>query len=518
MDLLAVRFFSPTTAYNIGDFVQQAGQLYCANVAITAGAFNPAQWAKVTLASDIGTMASQNANAVAITGGTINGASGAFTTLSATGTATFSSTLNVTGAILAYSDVTLNTGNLVLNAPAPGGLFYFYDRGTGGGNRAAYSYLYRDGNNTVLNSSDNCGIFLYGAAVVDEGNLTVNGVTSLAGLTVTAGTPASQGTSSGWYCNDRDGTGKASMLYGTADLGRLWRSDVGDCFTFGPAGACVVGGTLTVNTTLTVSGSTITANNLVNAGCALNSPSGLALIVSGTHGLIQQNVSARAWYTGPYNDGNWRANDASSGHEHIRFQYTNNGCYVNDVITAIGDYGAFGYGTIMTSTVNGVVAWGFTAMTQIAGYIDYYARVDSTASNLMWTGYGTTNVGTITTNGSACFYNSACDAKLKDNVRPLVSEIDVGAIIDAIAPVRFEWNSTPDHPTDVGFIAQDLHQVVPNVVTPGRAGVPCINHETGEEEVTAETVWQADTSKLIPYLVAELQALRQRVKFLESHA
>jgi len=43
-DLIAVRFFATTTDYAIGDYVINAGQLYRANVAITAGAFTPANW------------------------------------------------------------------------------------------------------------------------------------------------------------------------------------------------------------------------------------------------------------------------------------------------------------------------------------------------------------------------------------------------------------------------------------------------------------------------------------------
>jgi hypothetical protein len=43
-DLIAVRFFSTLSAYNTGDYVIQAGQLYAAKGAVAAGAFNPTQW------------------------------------------------------------------------------------------------------------------------------------------------------------------------------------------------------------------------------------------------------------------------------------------------------------------------------------------------------------------------------------------------------------------------------------------------------------------------------------------
>jgi hypothetical protein len=46
-DLIAIRFFSAQANYVPGDLVVQAGVVYQALVAITAGSFNPAQWAKI---------------------------------------------------------------------------------------------------------------------------------------------------------------------------------------------------------------------------------------------------------------------------------------------------------------------------------------------------------------------------------------------------------------------------------------------------------------------------------------
>lgn len=49
--ITAVRYFSITANYAAGDFVIQGGNLYVANAAITAGAFNPTQWTAVAGAS-----------------------------------------------------------------------------------------------------------------------------------------------------------------------------------------------------------------------------------------------------------------------------------------------------------------------------------------------------------------------------------------------------------------------------------------------------------------------------------
>jgi hypothetical protein len=52
-DLIAVRFFSTLTSYSIGDCAVQAGAIYVAKSAVTAGAFNATQWTKIATADDI---------------------------------------------------------------------------------------------------------------------------------------------------------------------------------------------------------------------------------------------------------------------------------------------------------------------------------------------------------------------------------------------------------------------------------------------------------------------------------
>ena len=66
--LVAVRYFSTTAAYATGDFVVQGGALYAAKAAITAGAFNASQWARLGAATDAG------GPYLALTGGTLTGA------------------------------------------------------------------------------------------------------------------------------------------------------------------------------------------------------------------------------------------------------------------------------------------------------------------------------------------------------------------------------------------------------------------------------------------------------------
>ena len=51
--VIAVRFFSTSANYAAGDFVVQAGGIWVAKSAVTAGAFNPTQWSELAYLTDI---------------------------------------------------------------------------------------------------------------------------------------------------------------------------------------------------------------------------------------------------------------------------------------------------------------------------------------------------------------------------------------------------------------------------------------------------------------------------------
>lgn len=117
-------------------------------------------------------------------------------------------------------------------------------------------------------------------------------------------------------------------------------------------------------------------------------------------------------------------------------------------------------------------------------------------------GVGTpTNVGSITTTTSSTAYNTTSDERLKTNIVDLP---DAGEAIDALQPRQFEFLVEPGV-LRIGFIAQELFEVVPEAVTPG-----------GDNQFT--NPWQVDLSRLVPLLVRELQALRTRVAALEAAA
>lgn len=116
-----------------------------------------------------------------------------------------------------------------------------------------------------------------------------------------------------------------------------------------------------------------------------------------------------------------------------------------------------------------------------------------------WT---TSLVGSISTNGAVIFVNGTSDGRLKTVLGPITGS---GAIVDALRPVRYEWNNRPGEAFD-GFIAQEIHTAYPGAVSVG-VGAP------GEAGFRP---WQVDATKLLPIVLAELQDVRRRLAALEA--
>ena len=132
------------------------------------------------------------------------------------------------------------------------------------------------------------------------------------------------------------------------------------------------------------------------------------------------------------------------------------------------------------------------------------------SSNLCSFFYGPTssasNVGTITTNGSATSYNTASDYRLKENVTSLTGAIDR---LKTLMPKRFTWKANPSIGTVDGFIAHELQSVVPDAVHGTKDAVDANGHP----------VYQGiDTSVLVPLLTAALQEAIARIETLEGRA
>jgi hypothetical protein len=109
-------------------------------------------------------------------------------------------------------------------------------------------------------------------------------------------------------------------------------------------------------------------------------------------------------------------------------------------------------------------------------------------------------LGSISNTGSQTAFNTTSDRRLKTNIRDYKQS---GKLIDKLKPRIFDWKEGGKD--TVGFVAQELYEVFPAAVTKGDDNAKKI-----------EEVWGVDYSKLVPVLVAEIQALRERVAVLEK--
>jgi hypothetical protein len=112
-----------------------------------------------------------------------------------------------------------------------------------------------------------------------------------------------------------------------------------------------------------------------------------------------------------------------------------------------------------------------------------------------------TEIGSISSTGSAVAFNTTSDGRLKTAVQTLVGEL---AVIRALRPVRFRWLS--DDAPGVGFIAGEVAEHVQGVIT----GEP----DAVEEDGVTIRPQQIDHSKLVPWLVGALQTLAAQVDTL----
>ena len=170
-------------------------------------------------------------------------------------------------------------------------------------------------------------------------------------------------------------------------------------------------------------------------------------------------------------------------------------------------------GTLSTTgniTLNGVgrgVLVNYTGPTGSA-----FTSTDDTSGSqfIVFTSSSGTTIGSVSrvTTTSAVTFNTTSDARLKENFRDLT---DSGRLIDSLKPRVFDWkNSDENGKNVVGFIAQETNAADPIFAHIGAVSI-------GDEDPdTITKQWQRSDSALIPILVAELKALRQRVAALES--
>jgi len=114
-----------------------------------------------------------------------------------------------------------------------------------------------------------------------------------------------------------------------------------------------------------------------------------------------------------------------------------------------------------------------------------------------------TGSGQINANGaSAAAFGSYSDARLKENIEPLPSQLDN---ILALKPSEFDYKDGSGH--QIGFIAQEMQEVYPDVVS------------EGENDMLTITGWSKTEARLVKAIQEQqtiINDLKARIEILEA--
>ena len=141
--------------------------------------------------------------------------------------------------------------------------------------------------------------------------------------------------------------------------------------------------------------------------------------------------------------------------------------FVNSAETA---QGYFGYGG--SSNVLYIVQ-------QVAGDIAFYTNSAVRGS--------ISQGGTLTMGGDVVAYGSPSDKRLKENIKPIESALDK---VSKLQGVTFDWkdkekeydqfgkpHKLQEWKNDIGFIAQDVQKVIPELVRENEDGMLSMRHQ-----------------------------------------
>jgi hypothetical protein len=487
---------------------------------------------------------------VSITGGTINGttigastaSSGAFTTLTASSTATLNT--------LASSGATL-TGGSINNMAI----------GASTASSGAFTTLSASGAVTLSGGTANGVAYLNGSKVLTTGSaLTFDGTTFNVGgrigfsafssevdnfaLYVSSATSATTLASFStnpiaFRVNNSEqmrltstglGIGTSSPSY---RLDAVSASGVAAQITSGTGGVSTIFKNLSSGTSI-VQFTGTTTTNPVSLGAfgdvfILNTSGSERLRIdsSGNLGLgVTPSAwdSARAFQFGPYG-GSLAGSTGQSGiylnsnvyYSSGAWRYATNGTatqYKQNENTAYGGHSwltapsgtagnAISFTQAMTLDASGNLLLGTTSNTYVSKLVLYGGASSNTLEcvhtgtantyNVIFTN-GNGVVGSIQTSGSATSYVTSSDYRLKNTIAPMTGAL---AKVALLKPCTYKWNA--DGSDGEGFIAHELAEVVPQ----------CVTGEKDAVDADGNPVYQGiDTSFLVATLTAAIQELK----------
>jgi hypothetical protein len=107
-------------------------------------------------------------------------------------------------------------------------------------------------------------------------------------------------------------------------------------------------------------------------------------------------------------------------------------------------------------------------------------------------------VGDISVTTTSTSYTTTSDIRLKTDIAPIADATDK---LMAMNPVSHKWKAEPDADAVVGFIAQEMQEIVPEAVSKGDS---------------EDDMWSMDYGRITPVLVAALQDAHKKIEQLEQ--
>ena len=266
---------------------------------------------------------------------------------------------------------------------------------------------------------------------------------------------------------------------------------------------------------------TSNANNYIvgsNLGIGTTSPSAALDIKHGTAPLMTRSTN---------NNGLALFNEIDSGYSHLYLYQinagarvvisTNGNSYFNGGNVGIGDTSptsisantsSLSVNSSRTDLTGGLIskANGTVKHQQYWDSTGYGFHLSASSGNFRWTVGNNTRMslnssGTLTVSDDIVAFGSPSDKRLKENIKPIESALDK---VSKLQGVTFDWkksDSILDIKQDVGFIAQDVQKVVPELVRQNDNGMLSIRHQ-GIAPILLEAIKE---------LKAEIEELKKQI-------
>ena len=109
-----------------------------------------------------------------------------------------------------------------------------------------------------------------------------------------------------------------------------------------------------------------------------------------------------------------------------------------------------------------------------------------------------TTVGSVSVTSSGTTYNTTSDARLKTDIQPIADATDR---LMQMNPVSHKWKADPEADAVVGFIAQEMQEIVPEAVS---------------GDADSDEMMSMDYGRITPVLVAALQEATKEIQELKA--